>query len=79
MESATSRSSIELGDRGSLRALSQEPGSPTLIQEGHNGGSRSLNLKPADGGIAAWRVLFAAFVFEALLWGLFIPLLAIWH
>ncbi|KAI4193695.1 MAG: hypothetical protein LQ348_002799 [Seirophora lacunosa] len=26
-------------------------------------------LKPADGGIAAWKVLFAAFMFEALLWG----------
>lgn len=27
-------------------------------------------LKPADGGIAAWKVLFAAFMFEALLWGI---------
>lgn len=26
-------------------------------------------LKPADGGLAAWRMLWAAFVFEALLWG----------
>ena len=26
-------------------------------------------LKPADGGITAWKVLFAAFMFEALLWG----------
>ncbi|KAL8995898.1 MAG: hypothetical protein Q9169_004472 [Polycauliona sp. 2 TL-2023] len=26
-------------------------------------------LKPADGGIAAWKVLFAAFMFEAILWG----------
>jgi hypothetical protein len=26
-------------------------------------------LAPADGGLAAWRLLLAAFVFEALLWG----------
>jgi hypothetical protein len=26
-------------------------------------------LAPADGGSAAWRLLLAAFVFEALLWG----------
>lgn len=26
-------------------------------------------LKPTDRGLAAWRVLIAAFVFEALLWG----------
>lgn len=27
------------------------------------------DLSPADEGLAAWRVLCAAFVFEALLWG----------
>lgn len=27
-------------------------------------------LKPVDGGPDAWRVLIAAFVFEALLWGI---------
>jgi hypothetical protein len=27
------------------------------------------NLAPADGGPAAWKLLLAAFVFEALLWG----------
>jgi hypothetical protein len=27
------------------------------------------SLKPVDGGITAWRVLIAAFIFEALLWG----------
>ena len=33
--------------------------------------ARGVNqqLKPADRGAAAWKVLFAAFVFEALLWG----------
>lgn len=27
------------------------------------------DLLPVDGGLAAWRLLLAAFVFEALLWG----------
>ena len=27
------------------------------------------SLEPVDGGIVAWRVLIAAFIFEALLWG----------
>lgn len=27
-------------------------------------------LKPVDGGPDAWKVLIAAFVFEALLWGI---------
>lgn len=28
-------------------------------------------LEPVDGGLAAWRVLLAAFMFEAILWGIF--------
>ncbi len=31
--------------------------------------SNAQSLPPADGGRAAWRLLLAAFVFEALLWG----------
>lgn len=30
---------------------------------------RAQQLEPADRGLAAWRLLIAAFVFEALLWG----------
>ncbi|KAH7329688.1 major facilitator superfamily domain-containing protein [Stachybotrys elegans] len=30
---------------------------------------RAHQLAPIDGGLAAWRLLFTAFVFEALLWG----------
>lgn len=26
---------------------------------------------PVDGGLAAWKLLFAAFIFETLLWGIF--------
>lgn len=28
------------------------------------------HLPPVDGGIAAWRLLWAAFMFEACLWGM---------
>jgi hypothetical protein len=30
---------------------------------------QASTLPPIDGGFAAWRLLLAAFVFEALLWG----------
>lgn len=32
----------------------------------------SQGLAPIDGGFAAWRLLFVAFVFEASLWGKFV-------
>lgn len=32
--------------------------------------SAETSLARCDGGYEAWRLLFAAFVFEALLWGL---------
>lgn len=34
-----------------------------------NGRRREQELAPVDGGPAAWRLLCAAFMFEALLWG----------
>lgn len=34
-----------------------------------NAGRVEQELAPVDGGSAAWRLLCAAFVFEALLWG----------
>lgn len=39
-----------------------------------NGRQREQELAPVDGGPAAWRLLCAAFMFEALLWGMFISL-----
>lgn len=43
---------------------------PRDIQDAENGADLvTQQLKPVDGGIDAWRVLIAAFVFEALLWG----------
>lgn len=35
-----------------------------------NGDLIGQGLAPTDGGPAAWRLLVAAFVFEALLWGI---------
>ena len=57
-------STIELHDLNSQQpdqAPSHVPttGEPTI----------ATSLPPADGGLAAWRLLIAAFVFEALLWG----------
>lgn len=34
-----------------------------------DGRGREQELAPTDGGLAAWRLLCAAFMFEALLWG----------
>ena len=35
--------------------------------------SNSQTLEPADGGSSAWKVLLAAWTFEAILWGTFPP------
>ena len=42
------------------------PGSITTIQDN---GAIDQQLERADGGAAAWTILCAAFMFEALLWG----------
>ena len=39
------------------------------IINNENGSRIEQQLKPADGGLAAWMVLLSAFMFEALLWG----------
>lgn len=45
--------------------LTEHPGSPT----DPHAQSSATSLAQCDGGYAAWRLLLAAFVFEALLWG----------
>lgn len=40
-----------------------------LERETTNGQRMEQDLAPTDGGPAAWRLLCAAFMFEALLWG----------
>lgn len=51
------------------RELSDPEGRDVVIQQ----------LLPADGGAAAWRLLIAAFVFEALLWGMWSIVKALIH
>jgi len=51
----------------------QTPTEPVSADLGQNEALQDPNsyqsLEPADRGAAAWRLLGAAFVFEALLWG----------
>lgn len=49
----------------------ERPRQPSQDEEGDalNGGRAEQALAPVDGGSAAWRLLCATFVFEALLWG----------
>lgn len=71
--------SVELSERGrdaevatGLVAPRAAPdtGTENLV---HEADSRiGQQLPPVDGGFAAWRLLFAAFMFEACLWGTFI-------
>jgi len=76
MSSTISAPSVELQQR-----FSQQQHQPTqgydeirishLSQNEVSQDSREVQqyLEPTDRGIAAWRLLGAAFVFEALLWG----------
>ena len=45
------------------------PSSPAQDTEQPITNTVEQHLAPTDGGIAAWRLLMAAFVFETLLWG----------
>jgi hypothetical protein len=43
---------------------------PDATRPNEDGNIDGQSLPPYDGGKAAWRLLLAAFVFEALLWGI---------
>lgn len=43
-----------------------------IEDEPTNGRRTEQELAPIDGGSAAWRLVCAAFMFEALLWGKFL-------
>lgn len=65
---------VELQDRrGSARAMTSdvtaETHSDALIDD--EATRVEQQLPPIDGGVAAWRLLCAAFMFEACLWGRF--------
>jgi hypothetical protein len=76
MSSTTSVSLVELQQRSrqqppQLARLYAEPIPFHSSQNGVLQDTRVIEqyLEPADSGAAAWRLLGAAFVFEALLWG----------
>jgi hypothetical protein len=76
MSSTTYVSSVELHET-SLQNPPQLPQSyaqPVPFHSNQNEAPRNARgvqqyLEPVDGGAAAWRLLSAAFVFEALFWG----------
>lgn len=77
MSSTTLSPPIELQNRISLTSrapsfVASEAPLPELLVENRNHmnfESEQQNLEPQDRGLAAWRLLCVAFVFEALLWG----------
>lgn len=74
MNSRRRRSSTELAVRSNVLAASLPvDAEQTGLSYSSTGmadvGGVALQLEPADGGAAAWRVLFAAFMFEAVLFG----------
>lgn len=73
MNSTASESSVELQNRRTPYITSQSI-EPPQAQAERNGGSDGAavghhHVEPADRGPTAWKLLGAAFVFEALLWG----------
>ena len=81
MTTTTIIASIELGNwNQSQPAVQTTPASTsstttTIHNSNEPDDTLIQQLEPADGGPAAWRLLVAAFVFEALLWGKLPPLL----
>lgn len=55
--------------RGQVAQPELQP-STTIADDENAIGIDYQQLHPVDGGIAAWRLLCTAFVFEALLWGI---------
>ena len=72
MASTNENDNIELG-----QATRQQEGSQrgdiidTATEQQDAGEATGQSLLPADRGMAAWRMLISAFVFEALLWGVY--------
>jgi hypothetical protein len=73
MTRTTTTASIQLGNRN--QTSTTIPEQPAQSSNQHRSSSNEpedvvvQQLEPADGGTAAWRLLIAAFIFEALLWG----------
>lgn len=66
--------SIELGIRQEGFLNESAPPSQSTVNMHHvptqGPPPNQHQLEPADSGLAAWKMLFAAFMFEGLLWGL---------
>ena len=76
MSSRTYVSSVELQERAQQNPPQLPPSyaQPVPSLSSQNGASHDARgvqqqLEPVDSGVAAWRLLGAAFVFEALFWG----------
>jgi hypothetical protein len=61
--------SLELQDRIAIPPIEPPLSQFNDAENAHNVVGIEQNLAPADKGVAAWRLLGVAFVFEALLWG----------
>ena len=70
MPSRGSSTELEIREGSAFQVPQTEPFPDThengLLDETRG---NDQQLKPADRGAAAWKVLLAAFVFEALFWG----------
>lgn len=65
--------SVPTSDIDGREGVSPRPTPRDIEGELVTDGRVEQTLAPIDGGSAAWRLLCAAFVFEALLWGNFNP------
>ncbi|OAG42755.1 hypothetical protein AYO21_03038 [Fonsecaea monophora] len=61
--------SVELGSTSQTTPRDRDGEHMERAEEGDAGPNNEASLNPVDGGWAAWKLLLAAFVFEALLWG----------
>ncbi|KAH7383518.1 major facilitator superfamily domain-containing protein [Cadophora sp. MPI-SDFR-AT-0126] len=64
--------SLELQDRNPTPLSESVQEQPYDRENTHDIAIVEQDLPPADGGVAAWRLIAVAFVFEALLWGFLI-------
>lgn len=68
--------SAETREFTSIHMEPEATGPHDQTQSNHN--SVEQSLPPCDRGIEAWRLLVSAFVFEALLWGMYRRLYDCW-
>ncbi len=74
MLSRRRRSSVELEVQLNELAANSSVDALQVTRHNSNTGFEGVEqqLEPADGGAAAWKILFAVFMFEAILFGKYI-------